>query len=55
MQSEIAWLSDHALDFETVSTVAVIEVLVILTLIALGVLLMPSVIRWIWRYFRDLH
>jgi len=52
MQSETAWLSEHALDFSSLGAEVGAAIVVFLVMLAIGLLLIPGALRWLWRRLR---
>jgi hypothetical protein len=52
MQSVTEWISRHALDFEPVGIYVGAGIAVPLVMLAMGLLLMPGALRWLWRRLR---
>jgi hypothetical protein len=57
MQSETAWLHEHVIDFTSVGAKMSIQITVIVAffvILAIGLVLMPGALRWVWRWWRGL-
>ena len=52
MQSETAWLSEHGVDFRSLGAEVGPAIVVFLGMLAVGLLLMPGALRWLWRALR---
>ena len=52
MQSETAWLSEHAVDFSSMGAEVGAAIVVFLGMLAVGLLLLPGALRWLWRRLR---
>ena len=52
MQSETAWLSEHAVDFSSMGAEVGGAIVVFLGMLAVGLLLLPGALRWLWQRLR---
>jgi hypothetical protein len=52
MQSETAWIAEHAADYGLMGAEVAGVIVVFLVMLAMGLLLMPGALRWLWRRYR---